>query len=214
MDELERVRREAIRVLCDAQAREVLSLEDFEDRFERVKAAPNPATLEAIVADLQDAPLYPTPPGALPAPAGHPTVAPVAPAEFVRITSVFASTRRAGSWTVPLEIQALVMLGELTLDLRDAVFDADVLDIDVSVTLGAFKLVVPVGTQVENEIEETLSSSEHSTRSARGQRPNGLLVRIRGRALLASVEIKERYPTGMGPEKGSFWRKLLGPPAG
>ncbi len=213
MDELERVRHEAVRLLCAAQARDQLTLDDFEGRLERIKQAPNPATLEAIVADLQADDPYPAPLTAstsAPARVTGAAYAPVAPAEFLRLTSVFASTRRAGSWTVPLEIQALVALGELTLDLRDAVFDSDVLDIDVSVTLGSFTLIVPAGTQVENEIEETLSSSEHSTRSARGARPNGLLVRVRGRSLLASVEIKERYPTGMDPGKGGFWQRLLG----
>lgn len=212
MDELERVRHEAIRLLCAAQARDQLTLDDFEGRLERIKQAPNPATLEAIVADLQEDDPYPGPlTASSPAPARVSAAAdaPVAPAEFLRITSVFASTKRAGSWTVPLEIQALVVLGELTLDLRDAVFDSDVLDIDVSATLGSFTLIVPAGTQVENEIEETLSSSEHSTRNARGARPNGLLVRVRGRSLLASIEIKERYPTGMAPGKGGFWQRLL-----
>lgn len=213
MDELERVRHEAIRLLCVAQARDQLTLDDFEGRLERIKQAPNPATLEAIVADLQEDDGYHDIPAAatpLPAVVATAAYAPVAPAEFLRVTSVFASTKRAGSWTVPLEIQALVVLGELTLDLRDAVFDSDVLDIDVKVTLGSFTLIVPAGTQVENEIEETLSSSEHSTRSARGARPNGLLVRVRGRSLLASIEIKERYPTGMDPGKGGFWQRLLG----
>jgi hypothetical protein len=83
-------------------------------------------------------------------------------------------------------------------------------DIQVNVTLGSFKLIVPAGTQVENEIEETLSSSEYSTRSARGARPNGLLVRLHGRALLASIEVKERFPTALKPERGGFWQKLLG----
>jgi hypothetical protein len=103
-----------------------------------------------------------------------------------------------------------VIMGELTLDLRDAVFDADVLDVNLSLTLGSFTLIVPAGTQVENELEETLSSSEHSTRSARGARPNGLLVRVRGRALLASVEIKERFPTGTARASPGLFRRLFG----
>lgn len=216
MDELDPVRREAIRILCDAQARDRLAFEDFEDRLERIKVAPNPATIDAIVADLQDPELYdlaPTP--SLEAPAV--TGGPVAPADFIRISSVFASTKRAGSWTVPFEIHALVILGEMTLDLRDAVFGTDVVDIQVNVTLGAFRLILPAGTQVENEIEETLASSQYSPYAARATRsasPNGLLVRLRGRALLASVEIKERLPTALLPARGGFLRRLLGPDSG
>jgi hypothetical protein len=97
----------------------------------------------------------------------------------------------------------------MTIDLRDAVFGSDLVDIDVDVTLGSFTLIVPAGTQVENEIEEHFSGSTHSTRSARGARPNGLLVRLRGRALLASVDVKEKFPTGY-VKPGGFFDKLLG----
>src|SRR5690606_27102391 len=117
----------------------------------------------------------------------------VSPAEYLRIASVFGSTKRAGSWTVPLLLEVKVLFGEAVIDLRDAVFGADFVDIDVDVKLGSFSLIVPAGTQVENEIEETLTSSTHSTRSARGARPNGLLIRLRGHAVLSSVEIKERF---------------------
>ena len=212
MDELEQVRREAVRILCDAHARDRLPLEAFETRLERIKEAPNVATLEAIVADLDDGLAYPPVPiatASLPALATDPELAPVRPAEFLRLSSVLASTKRAGAWTVPLELHGLVILGDLTLDLRDAVFGSDVVDIEVHVTFGSFKLIVPAGTQVENEITETLSSSTHSTRSARGARPNGLLVRVRGGAFCSSVEIQEKYPTGTRPT-GGLWQKLLG----
>jgi len=222
MDDFERSRQDAIRLLCDAHAREELSLDQFESRLERLKQAPNRATLDAILADLQpwDDPLAP-PAELVPYPTGQVLrqatsqgLVPVAPAEFVRLTSVFASTKRAGSWTVPLEIQGLVILGELTLDLRDAVFGSDVVDIDVNCTLGSFTLIVPAGTQIENEMEETLSSSTHSTRASRGLEPNGLLVRLRGRAMLASVEIKEKLPAGARGGPMGLLQRLLGKPPG
>lgn len=212
MADLPLARHEAIRVLCDAQARDAISFADFESRLERIKQAPNEATLEAIIADLSPEPLYPVPLTPVPAPAASDPddVAPVEPAEQLRITSVFASTKRAGSWTVPFEIHAMIVFGEMVLDLRDAVFASDFVDIEVHATLGSFTLILPAGTQVENEIEETLSSSSHSTRSARGARPNGLLVRVRGHALLASVEIKEKLPSGAIAKKGGFFQRLLG----
>jgi hypothetical protein len=82
-----------------------------------------------------------------------------------------------------------------------------VVDINVDVKLGSLELIVPAGTQVENEVEETFSSSSHSTRSARGARPNGLLVRLRGKALLASVDVKEKFPSK--PGKPGFFQRLL-----
>jgi hypothetical protein len=213
MAPLDDARREAIRMLCLAQAEDRLSVEAFESRLEQVKHAPNEATLAAILADLEPSGAFPSPvfTGRYPlAKTDHTAVAaPVSPAEYLRLSSVFASTKRAGSWTVPFHLEGKVLMGDLTLDLRDAVFGADVVDIEVDVVFGSFTLIVPAGTQVENEIHETLSSSTHSTRSARGASPNGLLIRLTGRALLASVDVKEKLPTKAGRRDG-FLDRLLG----
>jgi hypothetical protein len=210
MTDLESARREAIRVLCQAHAEDRLPVEAFESRLDRLKQAPNESTVAAIVADLEPHLPIPVTTGtrALAVPEPADLAAPVYPAEFLRIASVFGTTTRAGSWTVPLVLQARVLLGEMTIDLRDAVFGSDVVDIEADVRLGSFTLIVPAGTQVENEIEETLSASSHSTRSARGARPNGLLVRLRGRAILASIEIKEKFPSSPSVGKTLFDRLL------
>ncbi len=213
MADLDAARREAIRILCHAQASDQLSVDAFESRLDQVKHAPNQATLAAILADLEPAPLpVPLTTTSMPTAYGPRTdeVAPVSPAEFLRLASVFGSTARGGSWTVPLALEARVLFGEMTIDLRDAVFGSDVVDIEVDVALGSFTLIVPAGTQVENEVMETLSSSTHSVRNARGARPNGLLVRLQGKALLASVDVKEKYPTGQGKPKGMLQRLLGG----
>ena len=205
MNDLDSGRREAIRLLCQAQATDQLSVEAFESRLEQVKQAPNQATLAAILADL-----VPDVPVRYAAAIDHTGVAfPVSPAEYVRVTSVFASTKRVGSWTVPLHIDAKILFGELTLDLRDAVFGADVVDITVDVKLGSFSLIVPAGTQVENEVEETFTGSEHSTRTAPSAQPNGLLVRLHGRAFMASIEVKEKLPSNQAKGTGIL-NRLLG----
>jgi hypothetical protein len=207
MPDLNSARREAISVLCRAQADGHLPVEIFESRLDQVRQAPNEATLAAILADLDDLALPPAVTGS------HDLVAAdhtgVAPAEYLRLTSVFGSTTRAGSWTVPLVLEAKILFGEMTIDLRDAVFGADVIDLLIDVKVGSFTLIVPAGTQVENEVEETLSSSTHSTRSARGARPNGLLIRLRGTAFMGSVEVKEKFPSSQskGP---SLVERLLG----
>jgi hypothetical protein len=213
MSDLDTARKEAIRIICQAQVHDRLSVEAFESRLDRIRQAPNRSTLEAIVADLEPTGAYLAPivtQPVVPAAADHTDFAPVSPAEFLRVASVFASTKRAGSWTVPLEIHARVLFGEMTLDLRDGIFASDVVDVEVDATLGSFTLILPVGTQVENEIEEIMSSSSHSTRSARGARLNGLLVRLRGRALFASVEVKEKPPAGTPALKGALERLLGG----
>lgn len=209
MDELESLRQNAIRALSVAVAADRLGVAQFESRLVLIRQAPNRATLEAIVADL-------VPTGDFTAPLGLPRMArdhiltaPVEPAEFLRISSVFGSSKRAGSWTVPLTLELQVVMGELVIDLRDAVFGADLLDIEVHVTLGSLVLIVPAGAQVENECDERFSSSSHNTRTAKGADPIGLLIRISGRVLFGSIDIKERRPSGDERERPK-WMKLLG----
>jgi len=207
MSELESQRHDAIRILSGAVASDRLSVEQFESRLALVRQAPNRATLDAIVADVVPSGRYPASSGFVPVAADHTAVAPVEPAESLRIKTVLSSSKRAGSWTVPLRLEAKVVLGELTIDLRDAVFCSDVLDLDLDILLGSFTLIVPAGAQVENECEERWSSTTHSTRSSRGVGPIGLLIRLTGRVRWSSVEIKEKRRSG---EEEPAWKRLLG----
>lgn len=209
MDELDPFRREAIRTLSTAVATDRLSVEQLVSRLELVRQAPNRATLDAIVADVLPSGAYPLSheiTRSMPIPTRY---AGVEPAELLRIATVLGSSKRAGSWTVPLRLELRVVLGELTIDLRDAVFGSDVLDIDLHAKFGSVTLIVPAGTQVENECEEKLSTSTHSTRSVRGAGPLRLLIRITGRVVLSNLEIKEKRRSGEEEPSGA-WKRLLG----
>ena len=210
MDELELLRHEAIRTLSAAVASDQLPVEQLEERMAMIRQAPNRATLDAIVADVLPTGGFLVPSGLAPVEAGHRYASPVEPAEELRISTTFGSTKRAGSWTVPLHLSLRVVAGEMTLDMRDAVFGSDVLDLDVSVLMGSIVLLVPAGTQVENDCEERFSSSSHSTRSARGVSPNGLLIRIGGKVRFGNLEVKEKRPTAEEPEKKGLLRLLSG----
>ena len=207
MEELELLRREAIRALAGGVAADRLTIEQFESRVALVRQAPNRASLDAIVADLIPSGGYSVPAGLVPAFPDHTALAPVEPAELLRIKTVLGTSKRAGSWTVPLRLELVAIFGEITIDLRDAVFGSDVLDIDLHAKFGSITLIVPAGTQVENECEERLSSSSHSTRSARGVSPLGLLIRITGRVVLSNLEIKEKRRSG--EEEPPAWLRLL-----
>lgn len=210
MNELEPLRQEAIRVLAAAVASDQLPLEQLETRLALVRQAPNRATLDAIVADVLPTGGFLTPSRLLPVVADHTCAGPVEPAEELRISTVFGSTKRAGSWTVPLRLRLKVVMGELILDMRDAVFGSDVLDIELNVVLGSVVLIVPAGAQVENDCEERFSSSTHSIRSTRGVSPIGLLIRLGGQVRFGSIEIKEKRPTAEEPVKKGLMKLLAG----
>lgn len=198
MDQLAIVRRDVVARLCQAQAAGFISVETFEDRYALVRQATSTASLEALVADLVEEadPVYPLiepveSTGLMTASAA----VPVAPAESIRVSAVFGSAVRAGTWTVPEQLELLVAFGEAKLDFRDATFTTDTIFVDISVTLGSLTLIVPPGTQVENECHEMFSSSSHPHRGRKGAPPNGLLIIIRGKLRLGEISIKERVPT-------------------
>ena len=220
MTDLETARRDAVARLCYAQASGLLSVEAFEERYALIAEASSVATLDAMVADLdvEDAtPLLPVPTRTLSVEPVSDTggytmrgALPVEAASSVRIPAVFGHAERAGTWTVPEHIEVLCTLGEVKLDFRDATFSTDTIVIDASVLLGSLTVIVPPGTQIENECEEFMANSSHPRRGKKRAPPNGILVIIQGRVRLGELSIKERPPTGEDPRplKGFFTRLL------
>lgn len=219
MTDLESARRDAVARLCYAQASGLLSVEAFEERYALIGEASSVATLDAIVADLdvEDAtPLLPVPIRTLPVEpvdTGGYTMRgalPVAAASSVRIPAVLGSAVRAGTWTVPEHLEVMCTLGEVKLDFRDATFSTDTIVIDASVLLGSLTIIVPPGTQIENECEEFMANSSHPRRGKNRAAPNGILVIIQGKVRLGELSVKERPPTGLEPQplKGFFTRLL------
>jgi hypothetical protein len=191
--DLDGARHDAIHALCVAQAQDRISVELFEQRLLLLREAPTAAAMKQILGDLDASGDYAlqrldTPPRA------PLETAAAAPLERMRLSAVFSGTKRSGPWTVPLLIEAKIIFGDMTLDFRDAWFEVDTLDIDVDAFCGKLRLIVPPGTQVENEIEETLSGSKHR-RGREVIEPNGLLVRLSGQMFMGKVEIIERPPT-------------------
>lgn len=221
--ELEEHRREAIHQLCLAQAQGTLSVELFEQRLALVREAPTPAAIGQLIADLEGTGDHGV---ALPAPDGsvaYPrdvsleSYAPVSQApQRLRMTAIFATTKRRGQWVVPYEIETKVIVGELIIDLRDALFAWDTLLINVDVTLGELKLVVPVGTRIDNEIDDFIGGGKVNMKGGHGAEPNGLVVHLYGAVRFGSVDVRQRLSTEAFPPdhftgiKGFFNRKREG----
>ncbi len=206
MSDLEVVRAEAIQRLCAAHAGDHIPLVVFEDRLERLRAADSEGTVAALVADIEPSGEWTPASGALPV-----RGSPLPP---LRIASYFSSTTRAGVWVVPDHLELQILFGSIRLDLRDADVLSDLVEIEVSSSLGSLELVVLPGTAIENEIHETLSSSSHKRKRSSGGYPTAspLLVRLTGHLLLSELVIKERPPTpavGGGGARREWWRRLL-----
>lgn len=194
MDDLTPARREVITRLCAAHAAGVISVDQFEDRHALVSEASSLAALEALVADLaHDATPLPLTGFAPRVPTEVTDATHVAAANApMRIPAIVGSATRAGQWVVPDHLEVMVVLGELKLDFREALFTADTVVLDVSVTLGSLKIKVPPGTTIVNECHEVLTSSSYP-RPRRGPvEPNGITLILQGRVVFGELELREQ----------------------
>lgn len=188
MDEISRLRRDAVARLCLAQANGRLSVEAFQERYVLLTEAETPSAIRAIAAAFEDES------GGYAAVPAEEFEAPL-PADReppVRLPAILGSLVRAGDWNVAEETDLLVILGEAKLDLREASIPFDTIVINVRVTLGSLEVIVPPGTRVENDTTMVLSSASHKRPRKRTALPNGLMVIIQGRAVLGDITIREK----------------------
>jgi hypothetical protein len=185
-------RADASDLLYSAAEEQRISHEVLELRLALIGEAPSPAAVAAIVADL--------------APTGGYDAVPIetqtawanAP-EYLRLSAVFGSTKREGRWTAPLSLDIESICGEVHVDLRDASFGADVLEIHADVWFGEVVITVPSGTEVRNECSTILGGSKH-VRPKRGPAPpNGLLVIVTGKVVCGDLKTREKLPSELAP---------------
>jgi hypothetical protein len=134
----------------------------------------------------------------------NPAAYPVAP-ETARggVVSFLSSTEREGRWELPRHFRALAVLGNVELDLRDAVIGIGVSVIEAVAVMGNIEITVPPDVAVESDGDSLLGSFVVKYKS--GVTPalaNGLrTVRIIGTAYASSVEIRVK-----GPDEGMLKR--------
>lgn len=127
--------------LREASVEGRLTLAELTDRTEAAYLAATHAELAQITADLPDAARAPYP--AAPPPA-------VPPGKARRwYVAVMGDTKRRGKWRVDQEIGAVAVMGDVTIDLREAEVRSNVIDIVATAVMGDVKIIVPDGVDVD-----------------------------------------------------------------
>lgn len=119
------------------------------------------------------------------------------------VVSFLSSTERHGSWRLPRRMRVVAVLGNVELDLREAVIGFGVSLIETVSVMGNIEITVPPEIAIECEGDALLGNfsveykGKVNTAAASGERT----IRITGSAYLASVTVKVK-----GPDKAMLAR--------
>ncbi|HYQ45968.1 MAG TPA: DUF1707 domain-containing protein [Polyangiaceae bacterium] len=179
-------RAQTIERLTNGFTRDELGLEEFEERLNRAYAADAESDLEALVSDLSpetvaivfDAEVVP---------AANIALVPSSPAP--RALAVLGSVERRGQLAARAS-GAVAVLGSVVIDLRDVSMPPGVSTLQVSAVLGSVEIIVPPNLAVESAGASILGSFEGIQRVPRELDPDLPVLRVQGRAVLGSIEIR------------------------
>lgn len=178
-------RERAIAALTSAFTGDRLELDEFEDRLSKVHNAESEAEIAALYAGLE-----PPAPSAL---AHRPEILPATPGvRPQRTLAILGSTERRGTWSGAAQMEARALFGSVELDFREARLPAGTVELTVDAIFGSIEIVVPPELAVEVDGVGILGSFESMDRAPAEPDPGRPLLRITGRAVFGSVEVRTR----------------------
>jgi hypothetical protein len=177
-------------VLREAAGDGRLDLAELDDRLGAAYAAKTYGDLVPITADL---PLAGRPHQPVPQAAGS-----AAPVEhYDRSLAVMSTSARRGEWDPGESYSAFALMGNIELDLRQAVLTRPETVINASTVMGAIDVYVDAHTRVIVDGFAIMGSFEQGRDKVEAQlRPDSPLVRVRGMALMGSVTVRRRPQPG------------------
>lgn len=191
---LRRRRQEVIDHLTDSFARDLIDVDQFEERVDRAHRATSLAALDTIVSDLA-----PVENEAL-VPARPPEVAiePAVPTDRRRkrrwMVAVMSGVRRQGSWRATSRMRLVCLMGGAEIDFREVSLPAGETELSVTCVMGGAEIIVPPGLQVECEGIGIMGGFDHVNRAPATPDPGAPLLRIKGLALMGGIAVSTRLP--------------------
>ncbi|MFD9355481.1 DUF1707 domain-containing protein [Streptomyces sp. NPDC060031] len=177
-------------ILADALAEGRLDAEEHSERLDSLYALKTVGELEVLVRDLPapgGAPLPPRYAGAAPAAAGDPAVGPTE-----TVVAVCSSSARKGRWRPGAHTRAVSVMGDITIDLTEAVFEQQVTEINVTSVLGNVEILVPENVTLRGYGNGVLGNFEVHGVGRAVTDPQAPVVIIRGFALLGNIEARPK----------------------
>jgi len=113
-------------------------------------------------------------------------------AESDKMIAIFGGVTRKGRWRVRKNTHALALFGGMDLDLRDAIFEAPVVEISGFWCFGGLDIKVPEGIEIQDQTAGIFGGTD--VRDVGDPAPGAPTLVIKGVSLFGGVSIK-------GPKK-------------
>ncbi|MGW2629635.1 DUF1707 SHOCT-like domain-containing protein [Streptomyces chattanoogensis] len=181
-------------ILREALAEGRLDPEEHAERIDLVYRAKTMGELEPVVRDLPaaGAGIRPRPePGAY-------AYGPAAELPKQNLVAIFSASLRKGRWRVPGRINAVAIFGSVEIDLTEAVFPQQQVQINATSLFGSVDIRVPENVTLRSSGSGVLGSFEIETNEADDE--NAPQVLVKGCAVLGSVDAR--------PKRGAWIRDL------
>lgn len=179
-------REHVVQSLCAHYAQDHLTTQELERRFEQVYAAADASALRTALHGL------PAVSAMVPAPAPLWAMAEQRAApEEKRYLAMFSEVKKVGRWRPARRIVARAIFGGVTLDLRDAEFPIEGLDLEIDATFGEVKILLPPGVGAEVDGSAMFGEVEDKTHPGA---PGSPQVTVRASVLFGSVSVITKLP--------------------
>lgn len=169
-------REHVVGLLQKAIGRGLITLDEFTERTDTALAARTRGQLNAVLLDLPGMVL-------------NEQAAPVVQ-ERQELKSTMSTVARKGNWAVPRQLVVRSRMGSTDLDFREASIPHVVVDIELDVTAGSVKLLLPEGATVNADgVELAASNLKDKVGTGANGRPHFV---VHGAVRAGSVEIKKK----------------------
>ena len=201
-------RKRVIDALCEAYARDQLTVEELEDRLDRANRVRSQTELDALLERLDLSDWRPgSLSGDLPAVAERGgAVAGLQVPDRRLVVAVWSGAMRRGRWVPPRRLTATAFQGGIELDFREAEMAPGPYDVRATAVMGGIQIVVPPGLSVETSGFALIGGFHEIPQPSPPPTPDGPVLRIHGFALMGGVEIDVRLP-GESPTEAKRRRR-------
>jgi hypothetical protein len=179
-------------LLSTAYAEGRLTMEEHEERVGQLMAA---RTFDELIPITRDLVVIGTPsPLATPQPSNRFTIDTAGQSpEPDKMIAIFGGVTRTGRWRVRKHTQALALFGGIDLDLRDAIFEAPVVEISGFWCFGGLDIKVTEGIEVRDQTSGIFGGTDVS--NIGDPAPGAPTLVIKGVSLFGGVSVRGPKPS-------------------